>query len=106
MDDDRIPPEPEEPADEPEPVEIAKTLGDEEEVRATLNRLGITYDLPLQTMADLTKCDSAMYRQRSAEELAKIMRLYPDKNSKPVVVETTGEVVRVYLPDNGRDTEE
>ncbi len=109
MPDDRTPPEPEESADDPKPVQITNPLGHEEEIRARLNALGISYDLPLETMAKIAKGeghDSLMFKQRAAEELAKIMRLYPDKNRAPTVVETTGEIVRVYLPDNGRDDKE
>jgi hypothetical protein len=109
MADDRTPPEPEESADDPKPEGIAQPLGDEAEVRATLNRLEISYDLPLETFAEIARKEgheSTMLQLKAAEELAKVMRLYPDKNRRPTVVETTGEIVRVYLPDNGRDDKE
>ncbi len=95
---------PDDPSLKPGPP-IEKELGNLDEIKERLNALGISYDVPLQTFHDIATAPGTNpeTKRRAAEELAKVMRLYPDKNSKPVVVETTGEVVRVYLPDNGRD---
>ncbi len=102
---------PDDPQDEPirEPgPPIEKELGNLDEIKERLNALGISYDVPLQTFHDIATAPGTHpeTKRRAAEELAKVMRLYPDKNSRPTVVETTGEIVRVYLPDNGRDEKE
>lgn len=101
---------PDEPEDQPkrEPgPPIDKELGNEEEIRGRLNALGISYDLPLQAFADIATDhgNHPATKLRAAEELAKVMRLYADKNRNATVVQATGERVKIYLPDNGRDDE-
>ena len=88
-------------------VKIEKPLGDEGEIRERLNALGISYDVPLQTLVDLAtgQGNHLDIKLKAAAELAKIMRLMPEKNQKATVVEATGTVVKVILPDNGRDPE-